>query len=141
MATSVVEVRVFRLLYDEATKTPVVLLKEVKGNRILPILIGHPEAQAIAIALQGVQVERPLTHDLLKNMIQGFGGQVEKVVINALKKNTFYARIIVKIDHTLYTVDARPSDSIALALRTKCPIYVSELVMQESSATETIEGL
>ncbi len=139
MAASIVEVRVFRLLYDESTKTPVVLLKEVQGNRILPILIGHPEAQAIAIALQGIEVERPLTHDLLKNIIQGFGGRVERIVINQLRNNTFYARIIVRANHTVYTVDARPSDSIALALRTGCPIYVAEAVMEESAAPESLE--
>ncbi|MCD6382031.1 MAG: bifunctional nuclease family protein [Candidatus Hydrothermae bacterium] len=130
----VVRVEVLRVVFDESLEAPVVILKEVDGDRILPIWIGHPEATAIVYALEEIDIERPLTHDLLKTVIETFGGKVEKIVVNKLVSNTFYARIIVRKDSTLFSIDARPSDSIALALRTGAPIYVAEEVMERSSA-------
>lgn len=130
----VVRVEVLRVVFDESLEAPVVILKEVDGDRILPIWIGHPEATAIVYALEEIDIERPLTHDLLKTVIETFGGKVEKIVVNKLVSNTFYARIIVRKDSTLFSIDARPSDSIALALRTGAPIYVAEEVMGRSSA-------
>ncbi len=130
----VVEVEVLRVVFDESLEAPVVLLKEVGGDRVLPIWIGHPEASAIIFALEEVEVERPLTHDLLKTVIDALDAKVEKIVVNQLRDNTFYARIILRRDSTIYSIDARPSDSIALALRVKAPIFVAEEVMERSSA-------
>ncbi|MCD6087243.1 MAG: bifunctional nuclease family protein [Candidatus Hydrothermae bacterium] len=130
----VVRVEVLRVVFDESLEAPVVILKEVDGDRILPIWIGHPEATAIVYALEEIDIERPLTHDLLKTVIETFGGKVEKIVVNKLVSNTFYARIIVRKNSTLFSIDARPSDSIALALRTQAPIYVAEEVMKKSAA-------
>jgi hypothetical protein len=132
----VIEVQVARLVFDETIKTPVVILKEVGGDRILPIWIGQFEASAIAFALEGVEVERPLTHDLIKLILDGIGASVEKIVINDLRNNTFYARIILKVNHSLISIDARPSDSIALALRTKAPIFVAEDILTQSGTQE-----
>lgn len=133
---SIIEVEVSRLIFDETAKTPVVILKEKGGNRLLPIWIGQFEANAIAFALEGVKVERPLTHDLITLILEGVGARVEKIVINELKNNTFYARIVLKMDNSILSIDARPSDSIALALRAKAPIYVAESVLMESGTTE-----
>jgi len=133
---AIVEVQVARLVFDEAIKTPVVILKEIGGERILPIWIGQFEASAIAFVLEGVDVERPLTHDLIKLILDGIGATVEKIVINELRNNTFYARIILKIDQSLISVDARPSDSIALALRVKAPIFVVEDILTQSGTQE-----
>jgi len=132
----VVPVEVSRLVYDESIQTPVVILKENQGKRILPIWIGHAEASAIAYAMEGVQVERPLTHDLITRILLGVGAKVEKIVINQLKDNTFYARIILNTDTGMVSIDARPSDSIAIALRTNAPIFVSKDVMDESAREE-----
>ncbi len=132
----VVPVRVSRLVYDESVQAPVVILKETEGKRILPIWIGHAEANAIAYALDGRVPERPLTHDLIARILMGLGAKLEKIVINQLKENTFYARIILKTNSGMISIDARPSDSIALALRTNSPIYVSRDVMDESAREE-----
>jgi len=94
----IVRVEVLRVVFDESLEAPVVILKEVDGDRILPIWIGHPEATAIVYALEEIDIERPLTHDLLKTVIETFGGKVEKIVVNKLVSNTFYARIIVRKD-------------------------------------------
>ena len=127
-----IEVKVTGLALD-SQKTPVVLLKEISGERVLPIWIGPSEANAIALSLDGIKTERPLTHDLLKNLIDAFKTHVSKVIISELKHNTFFARIFLERDGTIVSIDARPSDSIALAIRTKSPIYVSEEVMSSSS--------
>ncbi len=136
MSNKLVEVEVYQILIDESVKAPVVVLKEKGGERILPIWIGQAEAVSIAYALEEIATERPLTHDLIKLIIDGFGARLEKVVINDLKENTYFARLIFKIDSTIISIDARPSDSIAIALRTRSPIFVSEKVMKEGGATE-----
>ncbi len=105
------------------------LLKEVDGTRRLPIVIGEPEAQAIANELEGVRPQRPMTHDLLKNIIETLGGTVREIVINAIKEGTFYATII--FDYSELEVDARPSDAIAIAVRCGAPMYVSDAIMDE----------
>jgi len=105
------------------------LLKEVDGTRRLPIVIGEPEAQAIANELEGVRPQRPMTHDLLKNIIETLGGTVREIVINAIKEGTFYATII--FDYSELEVDARPSDAIAIAVRCGVPMYVSDAIMDE----------
>jgi len=121
--------KVYGLALDGNSNTPVVLLKEVDGERILPIWIGPAEANAIAMVLEGVKIERPLTHDLMKTIIEGLKAKVSKIVITDLKENTFYAKIYLIREQSIISIDARPSDSIALALRTKSPIYVDEVVL------------
>ena len=120
------------LAIDTGTNTPVVILKETKAKktRILPIWIGHAEATAIAIKLADLTIKRPQTHDLMKLIVDGLDGKVSKVVINDLKDQTFYAQIYVERKNSLLTIDARPSDSIALALRCDAPIFVVNHVLE-----------
>lgn len=106
-----------------------ILLKEVNGARRLPIIIGAFEAQAIALEMEGIKPPRPLTHDLLKILIDNLGANVNEIIINELKDNTFFARIILESSGLTNEIDARPSDAIALAVRTYAPIFVSESVM------------
>jgi bifunctional DNase/RNase len=106
------------------------LLKEVYGNRRLPIIIGQFEAQAIALSLEGIKPPRPLSHDLMKNLIEHLGASVVEVIITELKDNTFFAKIILEVASLTSEIDARPSDAIAIAVRLSCPIYVSESVME-----------
>jgi bifunctional DNase/RNase len=134
-----IEVKVSGLALDGSNNTPVVLLKECSGERVLPIWIGAPEANAIAMALEGVKAERPLTHDLMVTLIEGLEAKVSKIVISDLKDNTFYAKIYVEGKKTIVNIDARPSDSIALALRVKVPIYVSKDVMTSSGTSLEID--
>ena len=119
----------------------IVVLKEIDGDRYLPIWIGPFEADAITIELQGVEVARPLTHDLLKRMIETLGARVSHVIINDLQNDTYYARIILDVDGEEIEVDSRPSDAIALAVRTKGPVFVAEEVMDRASivAEEGVE--
>jgi bifunctional DNase/RNase len=123
--------KVWKLAMDERTETPVVILQELSGKRILPIWIGRPEARAIAMELAGQKFQRPLTHDLMKTMIKGLNATIRKVTISELKDNTFYAKLFVEKDDEVVGIDARPSDSIALALRTKSPIFVAEDLLKE----------
>ena len=113
--------------------TRVVFLKELKRERYLPIIIGVPEADAIAIKLQSAEVPRPLTHDLLSNMIQTLGGRVTHIIVNDLVDETFFARIVMDVDGRHVEVDSRPSDAIALAVRVNVPIYVEESVLERSA--------
>ena len=117
----------------------VVLLKERSSDRYLPIWIGPFEADAIALELGGASIARPLTHDLLRNVILELGGSVSYVLINDLNSNTFYARIILEVNGGTTDIDSRPSDAIALAVRTKSPVFVSEDVMERASITESLE--
>ncbi|MGI8423027.1 MAG: bifunctional nuclease family protein [Chloroflexota bacterium] len=119
--------------------TRVVFLKEIKGERYLPIIIGVPEADAIAIKLQSAEVPRPLTHDLLSSMIQTLGGRVTHIIVTDLVDETFFARIVMDVDGRHVEVDSRPSDAIALAVRVNVPIYVEEAVL-EKGAIEPDEG-
>ncbi|MAT56904.1 MAG: hypothetical protein CMF23_02900 [Ignavibacteriae bacterium] len=109
------------------------LLKESFGLRRLPIIIGAFEAQAIALEIEGIKPPRPLTHDLLKNVIYNLGGTVVEVLIDSLRENTFYAKIVLEISSLTNEIDARPSDAIAVAVRTGAPIFVSEEVMKTAS--------
>jgi bifunctional DNase/RNase len=106
-----------------------ILLKEIEGSRRLPIIIGAFEAQAIALEMEGIKPPRPLTHDLLKTLVDNLGANVVEIVVSELKDNTFYAKIILESSGLTNEIDARPSDAIALAVRTYAPIYVSESVM------------
>jgi bifunctional DNase/RNase len=125
-----VAVRVAHLGLDRTNNSPVVVLQEEDGRRVLPIWIGPAEASAIAMQLGGVKFARPLTHDLLKQVIVGLGGQLRKVVISAVKDSTYFAELhIHRDDHDVFQVDARPSDSIALALRLHAPIFAAETLL------------
>jgi len=115
------------------TNQPIVLLREAEGERFLPIWIGQAEAAAIALALQGVVTPRPMTHDLLKNILEEIAVQVENIVITELREGTFYAVINMQRNGTAYEISSRPSDAIALAVRLNCKIFASEEVLTEAS--------
>jgi len=121
---------------DSSSNNPVVILKEIGGNRTVPIWIGILEASAIASELEGVKYLRPMTHDLLKNIMESMDVKVNKVEVCDLKENTYYALIHMTHNGEKMTIDARPSDAIALSLRTKVPIFVSEDVMNQSPHVE-----
>ena len=126
------EVTVAHLGLDRTTNSPVVILREKDGTRVLPIWIGPAEASAIAMELQGVKAQRPLTHDLLKQVIVGLGGDLRRVVISSVKENTYFAELLIRREDQVFQVDARPSDSIALALRLNAPIFTSDRLLDES---------
>ncbi len=128
---NVVEVRVNGLILEHKTQQNIVILRETEGERILPIWIGPGEAQAIRRILAEEPFPRPLTHDLLVLVIEGLKAKVSRVVIADLRENTFYATVLVQRDSEVLSIDARPSDSIAVALRAKAPIYVNEQLLQE----------
>ena len=115
------------------------LLKETYGSRRLPIIIGSFEAQSIALEIEGIKPPRPLTHDLMKNLVDDLGGTVNEIFIDELRDNTFYAKIILEVSTLTNTIDARPSDAIALAVRTGAQVFVSEAVMQAASFIPTGE--
>ncbi len=121
-----IEAKIDGLAMDLVSNSPVVVLAAKELDRVLPIWIGHNEAWAIAMEISGVGSKRPLTHDLFKTAIEAMGGKLDKVEITELKEQTFFARLYISVDGKIVDIDARPSDSIALALKTKSPIYVSE---------------
>jgi len=123
------EVRVVHLGLDRSSNTPVVILQEKDGERVLPIWIGPAEASAIAMELAGVKFSRPLTHDLVKHVILGLGGLVKKVSITRVKENTYYAEMEIHQNDNVVRIDARPSDSIAVALRLGAPIFTQEALL------------
>jgi hypothetical protein len=125
-----IEVRIRGLMMDPATNMPIVVLKDVASDSVMPIWVGIFEANAIAIEIEKVAAPRPMTHDLTRNLIRHLNAILERVVITELKDDTFFAVIFLKQGDDPVTIDARPSDAIALALRTDCPIYVAEQVMQ-----------
>lgn len=137
---TMVETKVSGLAFDNVSNTPVVFLKEVNGKRVLPIWIGPNEATAIVMMLQKLPIERPLTHDLMKNIIKGLDADVIKVVVNEIRDNTYYARIYLKRKNSIIEIDARPSDSIAIALRSSAPIYVIEPVFERGGTFTFEEG-
>ncbi len=133
--------KVDKLGIDLLTHDPVVILKDLEGKRYLPILIGPFEATAIALALEGTQVPRPLSHDLMKSVIEALRARVDRIVIHDIQENTFYAKVVLESNVGPLEIDARPSDSIALALRTNSPIYVSERIMLEETVEDkTVES-
>ncbi len=129
------EVKIRGLLIDPTTNSPVVLLKDVSSDTMLPIWVGPYEANSIASEIEKTPSVRPMTHDLLKNVIRQMGGTVSRVVVTDLKDSTFFAVIEISLLEQTVLIDARPSDAIALALRVDCPIFVKESVL-ESSRTE-----
>lgn len=128
-----IEVRVAHLGLDRTTNTPVVILQEKEGERVLPIWIGPAEASAIAMELAGVKFARPLTHDLVKQIIVGLEGDLRRVLITQVKENTYYAELHIHRDNHVVQIDARPSDSIAVALRLKAPIFTHEDLLELTS--------
>lgn len=134
-----VEVRVAHLGLDRNTNTPVVILQEKEGPRVLPIWIGPSEASAIAMELAGIKFSRPLTHDLLKQVIVGLGGELRRVLITSVRENTYYAELHIYRQEDVIQVDARPSDSIAVALRLNAPIFTS-LELLDLSSVHTVDA-
>jgi uncharacterized protein len=127
-----VEVRIRGLMMDPATNMPIVVLKDVASETVMPIWVGIFEANAIAIEIEKVAAPRPMTHDLTRNLIHYLNGTLERIVITELRDDTFFATLWLRQDGEQLAIDARPSDAIALALRADCPIYVSEQVMQSA---------
>lgn len=130
-----IEMKIRGLMIDPAANTPIVILKDVQSEVMLPIWVGPFEANAIAFEIEKVSPPRPMTHDLLRNLIFQIGGAVRRIVVTELRDNTFYAVIELQVGEKLIILDARPSDAIALALRTDAPIFVNEDVIRDSSAT------
>jgi len=127
-----IEVKVEAVLIDSSSNSPVVLLRELDGARVLPVFIGPLEASAIAYVLEGTQFSRPLTLDLMKLIVNGLKGAVRRVIVTRIEQDTFYAEIVVEQDGKVIAFDARPSDSVGLALRTQAPIYVADEVMEKA---------
>jgi uncharacterized protein len=125
-----IEVRIRGLMMDPSTNMPIVVLKDVKSEAVMPIWVGIFEANAIALEIEKMAAARPMTHDLTRNLVRHLNGQLEKVVITELKEDTFYAILCPKQGDEPIAGDARPSDAIALALRADCPIFVAEKVME-----------
>ena len=126
------------LTMDPVTQMPIVVLKDVNGNTVLPIWVGIFEANAIALEIEKVSTPRPMTHDLLKTVLLGLETGVRKVVVSDLKDDTFYALIWLERGGELISIDSRPSDALALALRLDCPIYVEDTVLKTSKLTNTV---
>jgi bifunctional DNase/RNase len=126
-----IEVTVAQLGLDRTTNSPVVILREKDGQRVLPIWIGPAEASAIAMELQGLKPPRPMTHDLLKTVIQGLGATVQRIRISAIKEKTYFAELWLAREDHVFQLDARPSDSIALALRTHAPIFTESDLLEQ----------
>ncbi|MCI0400006.1 MAG: bifunctional nuclease family protein [Gammaproteobacteria bacterium] len=126
------EVKIRGLIVDPATNSPIVLLKELDGEGILPIWVGPYEANSIASEIEKMSPQRPMTHDLLRNVIAQMGGVVNRVIVTELRDNTFYAVIEIVSDGQTFLIDSRPSDAIALALRTDSPIFIREEVFEAS---------
>jgi bifunctional DNase/RNase len=127
-----IEMKVTGLTIDPFTNMPIIILKDLEEKSALPIWIGLIEASAIATELEKIQLARPMTHDLMRNILQSLEVKVEKIEVNDLCDNTFYARIYLKNDGREYVIDSRPSDAIALALRVSAPIFVDKKVIEKS---------
>jgi bifunctional DNase/RNase len=132
------EMKIRGLMMDPVTNMPIVILKDVSGNSVLPIWVGIYEANAIALEIEKVTTQRPMTHDLIKSLLLGLNTGIKKVVVNELKEDTFYALIWLERDGELISVDSRPSDALALALRLDCPIFVDDTVLKSSKLTTNV---
>jgi uncharacterized protein len=131
-----IEMSIKGLMVDPITNMPIVILKDKEGDRVLPIWVGIFEANAIALQIENVATPRPMTHDLLRNIITDLEGRVDRVVVSDLKENTFYAIVHLTVRGERIAVDARPSDAIALALRTRAPILVEETVIENAKTVD-----
>jgi hypothetical protein len=129
-----VEMKIRGLMMDPVTNMPIVILRDVEGNSVLPIWVGIYEANAIALEIEKVSTPRPMTHDLIKTLLLGLNTSVRKVVVSELRDDTFFALIWLEKEGQLISVDSRPSDALAIALRLDCPIYVEEAVLKSSKA-------
>src|SRR6059058_3992553 len=127
------EMQIYGVSFDLVGKQPIVLLKTAEGNKFLPIWIGHPEAAAILMKLQSASTPRPMTHDLVTDMLEQLGATVTRITVTELRENTFYAQITVQLDGSEIEVDSRPSDAIALAIRADAPIFAADDVIEESA--------
>ncbi|HXM99788.1 MAG TPA: bifunctional nuclease family protein [Candidatus Dormibacteraeota bacterium] len=133
-----IEMKIRGLMMDPVTNMPIVVLKDVQGQAILPIWVGVYEANAIALEIEKVQTPRPMTHDLLRNVFLGLDVRVQKIVVTDLRDDTFFAVIWVDRSGEMMTIDARPSDALALALRMDCPIFVDDQVLKSTKVTSAI---
>ncbi len=133
-----VEMKIRGLMMDPVTNMPIVILRDVNGGVVLPIWVGVYEANAIALEIEKVSTPRPMTHDLIKSLLLGLSAGVQKVVVSELKDDTFYAVIWLERDGEVISVDSRPSDALALALRLDCPIYVEESVLKSSKTAGSV---
>jgi len=133
-----VEMKIRGLMMDPVTNMPIVVLKDVGGDTVLPIWVGVYEANAIALEIEKVTTPRPMTHDLIKNVLTGLNAQVHKVVVSELKEDTFYAVIWMEREGQVISIDSRPSDALALALRLDCPIFVDDEVLKSSKLASSI---
>jgi bifunctional DNase/RNase len=127
------QVTIYGVSFDMVGKQPIVLLKTLEGNRYLPIWIGHPEAAAILMKMQGAPTPRPMTHDLVTDMLGELNATVSKISVTELRDNTFYAIITLQVNGSELEIDSRPSDALALAVRTDAPIFVSDQVIEDSA--------
>jgi hypothetical protein len=127
------EMLIYGVSFDLVGKQPIVLLKTADGNKFLPIWIGHPEAAAILMKLQSQAPPRPMTHDLLSDMLEQLGAQIVRITVTELRENTFYAQITLQQDGGEIEIDSRPSDAIALAIRAEAPIFAADRVIEESA--------
>jgi bifunctional DNase/RNase len=133
-----VEMKIRGLMMDPVTSMPIVILKDVGSNNVLPIWVGIYEANAIALEIEKVSTPRPMTHDLIKTLLLGLEAGIRKVVVNELREDTFFAVIWVERNGELISVDSRPSDALALALRLDCPIYVDDSVLKSAKTAATV---
>ncbi|GJL77098.1 MAG: hypothetical protein NPINA01_00870 [Nitrospinaceae bacterium] len=131
-----VEMKVEGLTLDPLTNMPIIILKDSSGSKALPIWVGYFEANAIALEIEKITTPRPMTHDLLRNLIQTMKAKINHILVSELKDNTFYAVISLVCDGNTVSIDSRPSDAIALALRTKSPIYVEEKVIEAAKSLD-----
>lgn len=129
-----VEMKIRGLMMDPITNMPIVVLKESSGSNVLPIWVGVYEANAIALEIEKVVTPRPMTHDLLKNVLVGLDTHVQRIVVTCIKDDTFYAVIWLERGGTMISIDSRPSDALALALRIDCPIFVEDEVLKNSKS-------
>jgi bifunctional DNase/RNase len=127
------QVTIYGVSFDMVGKQPIVLLKTLEGNRYLPIWIGHPEAAAILMKMQGAPTPRPMTHDLVTEMLGELNATVAKIAVTELRDNTFFAVITLQVNGSELEIDSRPSDALALAVRTEAPIFVSDQVIEDSA--------
>ena len=132
-----IEMNIKGLMVDPITNMPIIILRDSEGQKVLPIWVGVFEANAIALQIENIQTPRPMTHDLLRNIIQDLRATVEKIVVCDLQENTFYALIYLSLNGDTVAVDARPSDAIALALRARAPIFVEETVIDNAKTVDT----
>lgn len=131
-----IEMTIKGLMVDPVTNMPIIILRDKDGQKVLPIWVGIFEANAIALQIENIATPRPMTHDLLKNVINDLNASVEKIVVCDLKENTFYALVYLQASGSTIAVDARPSDAIALALRTRAPIFVEEEVIDNAKTVD-----